>query len=93
MECKPKGLKAKVVDYFTSRSTLKEHAEQAVNIFCPDFFQYYKGSMPLEEITIQVKTLFECMRKIYMVDGRCWSDNKEFTKAVSNFFSSNPGYI
>jgi hypothetical protein len=82
MEHEPRSLKEKIFDYFNWRKDLKKHAEKAIQIFCPNIVEQDKNYIPIDDVIQKFRMASECMRKIYLVDGKCWHDQKEFSNFV-----------
>ncbi|XP_053396346.1 E3 ubiquitin-protein ligase rnf213-alpha-like isoform X3 [Mercenaria mercenaria] len=73
---------------FTWKKTLIKHAERAVEIFCQDLMEHDKSVLTVDDTVQQLRMLSECMKKIYLVDGRCYLDNEDFSQNMSTFITT-----
>ena len=78
-----KSVTEKVRDYLPGKTRSIKHLEKAFEVFCPDLVDSNKSFLPVDEVVQQLKMLLECMRKMYYVDGRCYTSYKEYTACVS----------
>ncbi|XP_053390336.1 uncharacterized protein LOC128553236 [Mercenaria mercenaria] len=88
MEHEPRSLKDKFFDYFLWKKDLIKHAEKAAHAFCPDLTENEKSQLSIDDIVLQLKMLSESMKKIYYLDGKCWSDMKEFLKNMGSYITA-----
>lgn len=69
------------------KKQLIEHAGSALHLFCPNIVEKGESHVNPDSILKHLKMLCECMRKIYFVDGKCWTSPEEFNKFVSQHYS------
>ncbi|XP_060597648.1 E3 ubiquitin-protein ligase rnf213-alpha-like, partial [Ruditapes philippinarum] len=88
IENEKKSWTGRVVDYFTWKKDLIQHAEKAVEVFCPEIMENDKSFLQVEDVVHQLKMLLECMKKIYLLDGKCYISLKEYMTNMSRLIAT-----
>lgn len=65
------------------KEQLIKHAEISIDVFCPEINEHGKVCDTIEASVRHFRMIFDCLRKMYYVDARCWNYEDAFKEFVS----------